>query len=301
MVRYKRILAAADGSAQSKEALKRAIHLAVQYKSSLHICHIVESKEYSRVPLFREEIKEAAEENGLAILEKGKKLAEEAGLKQVQTIIKRDPFPEKKIVKDILPLYSIDLIVTGFSGLGPIERYMLGSVSAGLVKHAGCDVLVVKNKETEESNYRHILIAVDESSMAVNAFSTSLDLAKKHEADLTAVHVLHPPLMHSLEQFQENIQDVYMKNGELLLEKYKQLAVENEADDMMFTLDYGSPKHIIPKESAQRYQADLIIAGALGAGQEKGIRLGSVSEGIVRRAGCDVLVVRPKFLMPLKN
>lgn len=301
MDRYKRILAAVDGSAQSEAALKRAIYLALQYESILHICHIVESKEYSRVPLFREEIKEAAEENGLAVLQKGKKLAEEAGLKQVQTIIKRDPFPEKKIVKDILPLYSINLVVTGFSGLGPIERYVLGSVSAGLIKQADCDVLVVKNKETEKSNYRHVLIAVDESSMAVNAFTTGLDLAQKHRADVTAVHVLHPPLMHSLEQFQEDIQDVYMKNGELLLEKYRQLAAENNAGGIVLTLDYGSPKHIIPKESALRCQADLIIAGAVGAGQEKGIRLGSVSEGIARRAGCDVLVVRPTFLMPLKN
>lgn len=34
------------------------------------------------------------------------------------------------------------------------------------------------------------------------------------------------------------------------------------------------------------------MAGATGAGLEKGIHLGSVSEGIVRRASCDVLIIR---------
>ncbi|RKD69706.1 nucleotide-binding universal stress UspA family protein [Sinobaca qinghaiensis] len=300
MERYKRILVATDGSEHAELALKRGIYLALRHNSRLFICHVVESREYSRVPVFRDEIKQAAVENGLNILKESKKQAEQAGLAYVETIIKRDPFPQKKMAEDVLPLYSIDLVVTGSSGLGPIERYVLGSVSSGMAHRAECDVLVVRNKNPLE-NYKRILICIDESSMAVNAFTAGLDLAETQKAEVTAVHVLHTPLVHSLEQLQEDIQDVYLKNGELLLEKYKKLAAEKGNSDMTITLEYGSPKHTIPKETAVRFQSDLIIAGAVGAGREKGLRLGSVSEGIVRRADCDVLVARPRFLMPIED
>lgn len=293
MKRYQRILAAVDGSKEATKALNRGINLAKRYDSRLFICHVVETKEYSRVPVYREEIKQAAVENGLEILKACEKTAEEAGVKDIVTIMKRGVSPQKMIAEEIIPLYTIELAITGASGAGLIESYLLGSVSAGMVHLAGCDVMVVKNKAFTE-NYRRILVAIDESEMAVKAFETAVSMAREQESEIAAVHVLHTPLAHSVEQFRDDIKDIHMKNGELLLEKYQKIAVERGMQHMPISMEYGVPKFVLPKEAAVLYRADLIVAGATGAGVEKGLRLGSVSEGIVRRASCDVLIIRNK-------
>lgn len=42
--------------------------------------------------------------------------------------------------------WSADLIVVGSQGLGAIERFVMGSVSENVVRHASCSVLVVKQQ-----------------------------------------------------------------------------------------------------------------------------------------------------------
>ena len=40
-----------------------------------------------------------------------------------------------------------DLIMSGTSGLNAVERFIVGSVSEAIVRHAPCDVLVVRTEE----------------------------------------------------------------------------------------------------------------------------------------------------------
>ena len=43
-----------------------------------------------------------------------------------------------------------DLIMCGTSGLNAVERFIVGSVSEAIVRHAPCDVLVVRTEEIPE-------------------------------------------------------------------------------------------------------------------------------------------------------
>ena len=39
----------------------------------------------------------------------------------------------------------------GASGLNAVERFMIGSVSEAIVRHASCDVLVVRTEEIQKT------------------------------------------------------------------------------------------------------------------------------------------------------
>ena len=54
-----------------------------------------------------------------------------------------------KIPKDIAKKYEIDLIMCGATGLNAVERFLIGSVSEHITRHARCDVLVVRSEDTE--------------------------------------------------------------------------------------------------------------------------------------------------------
>ena len=52
----------------------------------------------------------------------------------------------KKLAHDV----GADLIMSGTSGLNAVERFIVGSVSEAIVRHAPCDVLVVRTEEMPE-------------------------------------------------------------------------------------------------------------------------------------------------------
>jgi nucleotide-binding universal stress UspA family protein len=64
---------------------------------------------------------------------------------RVGRVVKRTPagLPADVIVRDAA---DADLVVVGARGLGPLQRVLLGSVSENVLGHAGCPVLVVRNR-----------------------------------------------------------------------------------------------------------------------------------------------------------
>lgn len=56
----------------------------------------------------------------------------------------------------------------------------------------------------------------------------------------------------------------------------------------------GNPKQTLVRE-AERWKADLIVAGSHGRGFWGRMFLGSVSAALTRHAGCSVLIVRPEI------
>ena len=59
--------------------------------------------------------------------------------------------PTKLLIpKNLANELNVDLIMCGASGLNAVERFMIGSVSEAIVRHAPCDVLVVRTEEIPE-------------------------------------------------------------------------------------------------------------------------------------------------------
>ena len=78
-------------------------------------------------------------------MEKYKKQALDAGVAEVDYTIDYGS-PKIKIPRDIAKKYEADLIVCGATGLNAVERFLIGSVSENIARHAKVDVLIVRNE-----------------------------------------------------------------------------------------------------------------------------------------------------------
>ncbi|WP_252312628.1 universal stress protein [Sinobaca sp. H24] len=139
MKNYKKILTAVDGSEESKNAFKKAVAMAQREEAELVICHVVDSSS-----AFVSELEKYAKE----LLNDYKKQADDAGIKKVTAVLERGS-PKVKIPKELAGKYEVDLIIAGATGLGTVERFIIGSVSEQIARRAKCDVLIVRMTEQE--------------------------------------------------------------------------------------------------------------------------------------------------------
>ncbi|MDC2863035.1 MULTISPECIES: universal stress protein [unclassified Bacillus (in: firmicutes)] len=145
---YTNILIAVDGSKEAEKAFKKAIQVAKRNDATLTIVHIVDVKAYSAVEAYSRAIAERANIFAEDLLEDYKKVALEAGVTKVETVLEFGN-PKSKISKDIAPKNQVDLIICGATGLNAVERFLIGSVSEHIIRYAKCDVLVVRGEEEQ--------------------------------------------------------------------------------------------------------------------------------------------------------
>ncbi len=141
--RYNNILVPVDGSDASLEALEKGIEMAKFYDATLTVAHVIDIRSYSMAIAYREPLEKHAKTRADEILSDAKKRADEAGLSKVETII-YEGAPRTAIAKKIAPEVKADLIIMGATGYGMIERVLMGSVSESTMRHATCDVLIVR-------------------------------------------------------------------------------------------------------------------------------------------------------------
>ncbi|SDZ54818.1 Nucleotide-binding universal stress protein, UspA family [Evansella caseinilytica] len=143
-VAYKNILVAVDGSDEAKRALKKAVDLSKEHGAKLLIVHIVDTRTFAAVEHYDRMIFAEAEKYAEEMLTAYKQQATEEGVHDVSMIIDYGS-PKVKITKDVAKKVNADLIVTGATGLNAVERFLIGSVSEHIARHAKCDVLIVRN------------------------------------------------------------------------------------------------------------------------------------------------------------
>lgn len=141
MALYKNILVALDGSEEAARAFHKAVEIAKRDEAKLSLAHVVETVTTYYVSFDQESVTEKAEET----LKEYEEKAQEAGL-ETETII-RFGSPKVIIAKELAPEIGADLIVTGSQGLNAVEHFLLGSVSENVVRHAHCDVLIVREDD----------------------------------------------------------------------------------------------------------------------------------------------------------
>jgi nucleotide-binding universal stress UspA family protein len=151
MIALKKILVPTDFSNASEAALAYGKAMAETFKAALHVLHVIEdpfvhgwtSEGYvAALPSFRAEMEKSAREHLDSMLTE-----EERKQLQAELVTKLgSPFVE--IVR-YAKNESIDLIVMGTHGRGPVAHMLLGSVAEKVVRKAPCPVLTVRHPEHE--------------------------------------------------------------------------------------------------------------------------------------------------------
>ncbi|THJ22450.1 MAG: universal stress protein [Nitrospira sp. CG24D] len=208
-------------------------------------------------------------------------------------------------ILEALKKQQADLVVVGSRGLSGVRRFLLGSVSEGLLHAAPCSVLISrgrgKRRGERSAKGLRILVAVDESEHALAA-ARWLRALRLPAAEVTILHVVGPPedcvpqlLTLKAPRFRESAQAVIRmtneRGGQVLKLARKALAYRGLTIHPV--LAEGHPAEEIIR-TATRSHADLVILGSRGMTGLKGAFLGSVSRRVARHAPCSVLVVKTR-------
>lgn len=149
MISYKNILIAVDGSHEAEWAFNKVVGVAKRNDAQLTIVNVIDSRTYSSYEVYDAQFTEKSKHFSEELLKGYKEVATNAGVKNVDTRLEFGS-PKAIIPKKLARDVGADLIMSGTSGLNAVERFIVGSVSEAIVRHAPCDVLVVRTEEMPE-------------------------------------------------------------------------------------------------------------------------------------------------------
>jgi nucleotide-binding universal stress UspA family protein len=177
--------------------------------------------------------------------------------------------------------WGADVVVLGARGRGAAVGFLLGSVSVGVVRHAPCPVIVCKGAPRD---LRTVTVALDGSEHARRAFGWL--------AALPLASTLRLRLVGVVESEGEPSRRGHATRRAELQEELNATAetVRSRVADIEVAVRVGAPAARIVEE-AERQGSDLVVVGARGAGRSVRLLLGSVSEAVLHRARCPVLIV----------
>lgn len=133
-----RILLAVDGSKYSEAAVQAVIAQCVRRGTEILVLHVAEESSVLGYPLG---VLAEQKKLGPVLVKRVAEHLRAAGF-QVKTLV-REGVPAEEII-DTAAERGADLIVLGSHGKGGLERFLMGSVSATVLGHAGCCVQVVR-------------------------------------------------------------------------------------------------------------------------------------------------------------
>lgn len=188
-----------------------------------------------------------------------------------------------------------DLVVVGHRGHGRWESILLGSVSAEVVDHAPCPVLVARDE-----GFGPIVLADDGSPYARAAEAVVIEWPLFTGLKTTVVTVsedgfpyaaavapmLYPEAMDGYTQATEVKRQTMAAEGEAAAARLRQAGLDATAE-----VRTGDPAHQIIA-SAREHGARLIVVGTRGQTGLRRLILGSVARNVLLYAPCSVLVVR---------
>lgn len=148
---YKNILAAIGNGSCMELVASNAIKHALAFEAKLTLCHIKKNTiVYNSVdPIGMLSVPHVIQDHSYSMeepLDKIKKEAILAGVKEVEVVHTHSSVPGIAIADTIAPGYEADLIICGRNDKSHLSRLLLGSVSSNIINYATCDVLLVRNK-----------------------------------------------------------------------------------------------------------------------------------------------------------
>ena len=177
----------------------------------------------------------------------------------------------------------VEIIVMGTEGRAGWDRLRLGSTAHTVFSQAPCPVLAVHGglagdvvRHPARVKLERLLAATDFSLCADQALQAVSTLARLTQAKVCVVHVAGKEATKKDGQRKLNVLIEGLRRQEL---------------DVEGVCIPGEPIESILHQAAE-WEADMVAVGTQGRRGLSRLMLGSVAEGVLRRAGCPVLVVK---------
>ena len=143
-----KILIPYDASEFSNEAFNEALIIAKKFDAKLQAVCVLGSAMKDQVGISLStaiQLQDEQEDEATKIFKDLEKISKDEGVNFSFSVI-YDPDPSKGIV-NFANSNDFDLIVIGSHGRTGLRKKLLGSVAHGVVEHANCPVLIMKNKK----------------------------------------------------------------------------------------------------------------------------------------------------------
>lgn len=289
------IVVAVDGSEASKNAVRWAANTADKRGIPLRLAtsYTVPQYLYAEGMMPPQELFDELQQEALDKIEDARTLAHEVapGIKIGHTVAEGSPI-------DMLLDMSKDvtMLVLGSRGLGGLSGMVLGSVSASVVSHADCPVVVVRedNPVTDNNKYGPIVVGVDGSDVSQKATEYAFAEADARNAELIAVHTWMDMQAQSslagLTAAQGEWEEIENEQVKLLSERLSPLMEKYPNVSMTKVITRDRPVRAL---ADQAEGAQLLVVGSHGRGGFKGMLIGSTSRALLQSAPCPLMVVRP--------
>ncbi|WP_407857603.1 universal stress protein [Enterococcus hailinensis] len=144
-------------------------------------------------------------------------------------------------------------------------------------------------------SYKNILVGIDGSDQAIEAFKKALAVAKRNDGTVYVANVIDHQFytFMSYSPLNENIMDLLTEDAKELIADCKQIGKEFGYEKIEGVIAYGSAKEAMAKTLPEKYQVDLVMVGQSGLNAAERFMTGSVASYVIKEATCDVLVVHP--------
>jgi nucleotide-binding universal stress UspA family protein len=285
------ILAGVDGSAESRAAVAWTAGEAALRHEPVTLVHVIPAAVVSW-PIAAEQatIAKWQEDNAREVLVQARSdLA--AALDQAQPLQVRTEVLYANIVHALVDASKdARMIVVGSRGRGALGRFVLGSVSSGVVRHAHCPVAVVHAEEESAIDANApVLVGIDGSPASEGATAFAFEEASARRVPLVALHAwsdigVFPILGMDWRTYQDQGEEVLGERLAGWQERYLDVPVERR-------LVCDTPARWLLEESRH---AQLVVLGSHGRGGFGGMLLGSVSSTVAQSAKVPVIVVRSR-------
>ena len=298
---FNKILVPLDGSELAERALNPALTLAQQVKGEVILLS---------VPVLKQMFVSGGNGYSLILPEDSMQESQQEMMAYLQTVAKNWTFPdvtlrtevisgdEASVIVEMAAAENVDLIVMSTHGYSGLTRWMLGSITEKVLRAAPCPVLVVRSLDP----ISRILITLDGSELAEYSLEPGLEFTRRFDGEVTLLRVEHSPVsplprFGQQQMARESLgeEDEVQKKIYEIAKIYLARLVESHrrgGQHIETAVNFDSPADGI-LDFAELNQIDLIVMSTHGRTGLAHWVYGSVTEKVMRGAGCAMLIIRP--------
>jgi nucleotide-binding universal stress UspA family protein len=286
----KNVLVPMDFSPASRLALNWGVSLARSLRAKLTLMHVVEFPSVLRHPFGQEssEIEKKHHDQTMRMLSCLVAPEDQDDL-DLQIVIKSGDI--KKEIAEVIDEQRADVVVMGTHGRGLFGRWLIGSITEGLLRKVTIPVLTVCRARSA-LGVKRILFATDLSESTKQGFDFALDLARTMESDLVLAHVVNTAVSYADVEVLSDAGDM-IENAEKELQQFATQARNADVNIQTFVLEGNVAEEIL--NTADRYCADLILITVQSKPFVERALLGTTAERVIREAKV------PVFLIPVQQ